>query len=183
MISLRLSYSFDPRRWSRRSRRNAQVSTRRIDGVDPDDCASVAFSWRSDIESVHERHLRFREDATNKTLADARNRIRNCIIPIWKNPWRSIRQNIWRTAMIAAEEGNGSITKRRISLIRIFQCQDFARWVALQRRAIMKWLRTQNISEVGFEVIERVRSLADRKLHRESESPRDRHGAAARKIF
>jgi hypothetical protein len=26
----------------------------------------------------------------------------------------------------------------------------------------MKWLRTQNISEVGFDVIERVRSLADR---------------------
>ena len=30
---------------------------------------------------------------------------------------------------------------------------------ALQRRTILKWLRAQNVSEIGFEVIERVRSL------------------------
>jgi hypothetical protein len=34
--------------------------------------------------------------------------------------------------------------------------------IALQRRALLKWLRVQNISDIGFEVIERVRSLADR---------------------
>jgi TilS substrate binding domain len=33
--------------------------------------------------------------------------------------------------------------------------------VALQRRAILKWLRAQNVSEIGFDVIERVRSLLD----------------------
>ena len=33
--------------------------------------------------------------------------------------------------------------------------------VALQRRLLLKWLRAQNISDVGFEAIERVRSLAD----------------------
>jgi len=33
--------------------------------------------------------------------------------------------------------------------------------IALQRRSILKWLRGQNISEVGFDVIERVRSLLD----------------------
>ena len=33
--------------------------------------------------------------------------------------------------------------------------------VALQRRVLLKWLRAQNISDVGFDAIERVRSLAD----------------------
>jgi hypothetical protein len=34
--------------------------------------------------------------------------------------------------------------------------------VALQRRALLKWLRAQNVSNVGFDAVERVRSLADR---------------------
>jgi hypothetical protein len=33
--------------------------------------------------------------------------------------------------------------------------------IALQRRTIFKWLRAQNISEVSFDVVERVRSLLD----------------------
>ena len=33
--------------------------------------------------------------------------------------------------------------------------------IALQRRALLKWLRAQNVSDVGFDAIERVRSLAD----------------------
>ena len=48
--------------------------------------------------------------------------------------------------------------------------------VALQRRAILKWLRAQNISEVGFDIIERVRSLADREATiAKVNLPRDRH--------
>jgi hypothetical protein len=34
--------------------------------------------------------------------------------------------------------------------------------IALQRRALLKWLRAQNVADVGFDAIERVRSLADR---------------------
>jgi hypothetical protein len=34
---------------------------------------------------------------------------------------------------------------------------------ALQRRSILKWLRAQNVPNVGFELIERVRSLLDRE--------------------
>jgi hypothetical protein len=36
---------------------------------------------------------------------------------------------------------------------------------ALQRRTILKWLRAQNISEIGFDAIERVRSLLDPTAH------------------
>ena len=48
--------------------------------------------------------------------------------------------------------------------------------VALQRRAILKWLRAQNISEVGFDVVERVRLLADREAPLAKVNlPKDRH--------
>jgi hypothetical protein len=48
--------------------------------------------------------------------------------------------------------------------------------VALQRRAILKWLRTQEIAEVGFDLIERVRSLTDRDAPiAKVNLPRDRH--------
>jgi len=164
------------------------VSTRRIDGVDLTTVRPLLSVWRSDIDKyVHERHLRFREDATNKNLAATRNRIRNCIIPyLEKILGRSIRQNIWRTAMIAAEEEKWidneapDFTNPHLSVPGLRALP-----VALQRRAIMKWLRTQNISEVGFDVIERVRSLADREAPiAKVNLPRDRHALRrAGKIF
>ena len=164
------------------------VSTRRIDGVDLTTVRPLLSIWRSDIDKyVHERHLRFREDATNKTLAATRNRIRNCIIPyLEKILGRNIRQNIWRTAMIAAEEEKWidneapNFTNLHLSVPGLRALP-----VALQRRAIMKWLRTQNISEVGFDVIERVRSLADRDAPiAKVNLPGDRHARRrAGKIF
>jgi len=164
------------------------VSTRRIDGVDLTIVRPLLSVWRSDIdEYVHERHLRFREDATNKTLAATRNRIRNRIIPyLEKILGRNIRQNIWRTAIIAAEEENWldrevpDSTNADLSLSELRALP-----VALQRRAIMKWLRAQNVSEVGFDVIERVRSLADRDaLIAKVNLPHDRHARRrAKTIF
>jgi tRNA(Ile)-lysidine synthase len=164
------------------------VSTRRIDGVDLTTVRPLLSVWRSDIDKyIHERHLRFREDATNKTLAATRNRIRNSIIPyLEKILGRSIRQNIWRTAMIAAEEEKWidneapDFTNPHLSVPGLRALP-----VALQRRAIMKWLRTQNISEVGFDVIERVRSLADREAPiAKVNLPGDRHARRrAGKIF
>jgi hypothetical protein len=57
--------------------------------------------------------------------------------------------------------------------------------VALQRRLLLKWLRAQNISDVGFDAIERVRSLADRDArNRKSESSENRaRTARGGKIF
>jgi len=135
--------------------------------------------WRTDIDKyVRGYHLKFREDATNKSLAATRNRIRNCIIPyLEKILGRNIRQNIWRTAMIAADEEKWidneapDFTNAHLSVPGLRALP-----VALQRRAVMKWLRTQNISEVGFDVIERVRSLADREAPiAKVNLPRDRH--------
>src|SRR5213594_739735 len=64
--------------------------------------------WRAEIDDyVREHRLKFREDASNKNLVPMRNRIRNRIIPyLEKILDRNIRQNLWRTATIAAEEEN-----------------------------------------------------------------------------
>src|SRR4029079_5213467 len=97
-------------------------------------------------------------------LAATRNRLRNRMIPyLEKILGRNLRQNIWRTAMIGAEEEKWLDTEVPDSTNAHFSVMRLrALPIALQRRAILKWLRAQNIPEVSFEAIERVRSLADK---------------------
>ena len=164
------------------------VSSRRIDGVALTIVRPLLSIWRSDIDKyVRECHLRFREDATNKNLAPTRNRIRNRIIPyLEKILGRNIRHNIWRTAIIAAEEekllDNQVLDSTNVDLS-VPKLRALP--IALQRRSILKWLRAQNISDVGFDVIERVRSLADRESRTAKVNlPQDRHALRrAGKIF
>ena len=142
-----------------------EISTRRIDGVDLTIVRPFLCVWRKEIEDyVGEHRLRFCEDATNKNLTPLRNRIRHRIVPyLEKTVGRNIRQNIWRTAIIAADEEkwiesnlpDSTDADLLLSKLRVLP-------IALQRRAILKWLRAQNVSDVGFDAIERVRSLADR---------------------
>src|SRR3954470_18202883 len=83
-----------------------EISTRRIDGVDLTILRPFLCVWRKEIDDyVTEQRLRFREDATNKNLTPLRNRIRHRVIPyLEKMLGRNIRHNIWRTAVIAADE-------------------------------------------------------------------------------
>ena len=120
--------------------------------------------WRKEIDNfVRQHRLKFREDATNKNSAPIRNRIRNRVIPYLENTLgRNIRQNIWRTAMIAAEEETWIESQLRDASEADLSVVKFRTLpVALQRRAILKWLRAQNIANIGFDAVERVRSLAD----------------------
>jgi tRNA(Ile)-lysidine synthase len=120
--------------------------------------------WRKQIDDYVRKHrLTFREDASNKTFNPLRNRIRHRVIPhLEKIVDRNIRRAIWRAATIAREE-EAWIEKQlpdcadaQLSVARLRALP-----VALQRRAILKWLRGQSIAEVSFDVIERVRSLLD----------------------
>ena len=55
--------------------------------------------------------------------------------------------------------------------------------VALQRREILKWLRSHKIANVGFDVVESVRSLLDHDVAKVN-LPQDRHARRrAGKIF
>ena len=164
------------------------VSRRHIDSVDLTIVRPLLSVWRSDIDRyVQECHLKFREDATNKKLAATRNRIRNRIIPyLEKSLGRNVRQNIWRTATIAAEEDKWidselpASTDAKLSAAKLRMLP-----IALQRRAIVKWLRAQNVSDAGFNVVETVRSLLDPNVRTAKVNlPQDRHARRrAKTIF
>ena len=141
-----------------------EISTRRIDDVDLAIVRPFLGVWRKEIDIyVREHRIKFREDASNKNLNPLRNRIRHRIIPyLEKILGRNIRPAIWRAAVIAGEEEDWiekqlpDSTDAQFSVARLRALP-----VALQRRAILEWLRAQKISEISFDVIERVRSLAD----------------------
>jgi tRNA(Ile)-lysidine synthase len=143
-----------------------EVSTRSIDGVDLTILRPLVSVWRANINAyVRRNRLKFREDESNKDLGPLRNRIRRRVIPnLEKLLGFSISQNIWRTATIIAEEENWIDTQARISLqnTRDLSVKELrALPVALQRRQILKWLHSQKIADIGFDVIERIRSLLD----------------------
>lgn len=165
-----------------------EVSTRRIRDIDLTIARPFLSVWRKEIDDyVREHRLTFREDATNKNLTPLRNRIRHRIIPyLEKTLDRNIRQNIWRTAMIAADEENwieSELTGSTDAELSVAKLRALP--IALQRGTILKWLRARNVADIGFEVIERVRSLADRDARiAKVNLPKNRHARRrAEKIF
>jgi tRNA(Ile)-lysidine synthase len=165
-----------------------EVSKRRINDVDLKVVRPLLGIWRSEIDRyVRSYRLKFREDATNKNPTPLRNRIRRCVIPyLEKTLGRNIRQSIWRTAMIAAEEEAWIQNQLPNSVdVELSVAGLLVLPVALQRRQILKWLRAQNISNVGFDVVESVRVLIDHNARvAKINLPQDRHvRRRARKIF
>jgi tRNA(Ile)-lysidine synthase len=141
-----------------------EFSTRCIDDVGLTIVRPLLGVWRKQIDNYVRKHqLAFREDASNKNLNPFRNRIRHRVIPyLEKICGRNIRPAIWRAATIAGEEeawidrqvpdsSNAELSAAKLRALPI----------ALQRRAIFKWLRAQKVSEIGFDVIDLVRSLID----------------------
>ena len=139
-----------------------EVSKRRINDVDLTIVRPFLGIWRSEIdEFIAQRRLKFREDESNKDVAALRNRIRHRIIPyLEKTLGRNIRQNIFRAAMIVAEEEDwieDHLPNASDADLAVAELRELP--VALQRREILKWLRAQRITDVGFDVVENVRSL------------------------
>lgn len=176
-----------------------EVSKRRVEEVDLTIARPLLGVWRSEIDDYVRKHrLKFREDASNKNLAPLRNRIRRRIIPfLEKDLGRNIRQSIWRAATIATEEENwiedhllnatdvdlaagASPAEAALSVAKL---RDLP--IALQRREILKWLRTQKIANIGFDVVESVRSLLNHDAPvAKVNLPQDRHvRRRAGKIF
>ena len=141
-----------------------EVSTRCIDDVGLTIVRPLLDVWRKEIDNYVRKHqLAFREDASNKNLNPFRNRIRHRVIPyLEKMCGRNIRPAVWRAATIAGEEEawidhqvpDSSNAKLSAAKLRALP-------IALQRRAIFKWLRAQKVSEIGFDVIDLVRSLIE----------------------
>ena len=165
-----------------------EISNRRIGDVDLTIVRPFLGRWRDEIDRYVRKHgLKFREDASNKNLAPLRNRIRRRIIPyLEKTLDRNIRQSIWRAAMIMAEEEAWIENQLSNSTgIELSVAELRALPTALQRRRIVKWLRSQEVVNVGFDVVENVRSLLDHDSRvAKINLPHDRHvRRQAKKIF
>ena len=165
-----------------------EISTRRIEGTDLTIGRPFLRLWRSEIDKYVLKHqLKFREDASNKHLRPLRNRIRRRIIPYLERTLsRNIRESIWRAAAISAEEESwidNQLADADDLDLSVRKLRELP--VALQRRQILKWLRAQNIANIGFDVIERVRSLLDEQSRAaKTNLPQDRHvRRRAGKIF
>jgi tRNA(Ile)-lysidine synthase len=142
------------------------IATRTVEQVQLTILRPLLSVWRSEIdEYVAEHRLRFREDATNQQLQSLRNRVRHRVIPqLEKQFGRTIRQAVHRAATIAADEDaflndQLPVLGDRAPVKSLRQLP-----VALQRRAITRWLRSHSIADVGFEMVEAVRAL----LHNEA---------------
>ena len=146
--------------------------------------------WRSEINSyIGERHLEFREDATNAVLHSSRNKIRHRILPDIENQFgRDVRKTIWRAAQIWSEEEavlDSLVSKEMISVPHLVVASVRKMPVALQRRAILCWLRARKIADVSFDVVENVRALIESGANAAKVNlPRDQHvRRRAGKIF
>jgi tRNA(Ile)-lysidine synthase len=137
--------------------------------------------WRSEINSyIGERHLEFREDATNAVLHSSRNKIRHRILPDIENQFgRDVRKTIWRAAQIWSEEEAvlDSLVSSQMTPGTHLAVAELGKMpVALQRRAILRWLRAREVTEISFDIVERVRSLIEPGTKAAKVNlPRDQH--------
>ena len=158
-----------------------EVATRRIENLDLTIVRPLLGVSRGDIDKyVRQHRLKFREDASNKNLAPLRNRIRRRIIPyLEKTLGRNIRQNIWRTAMITAEEENffEMLLPEKLSGLTALAVEPLRQMsLAVQRRMLHKWLRAADVADIGFDLVERVRALLDvTNRVAKTNLPQDRH--------
>lgn len=122
---------------------------------------------RSEIDAYAKRHrLNFREDGSNTDPRHTRNRLRHEVIPMLEDVFgRDVRRSLRRTAeILRAEEdwiaklpelqAEGELGVKRVKALPL----------ALQRRLLKVWLECGGIRNVGFEEVERVRSLLDGKI-------------------
>ncbi len=122
--------------------------------------------WRAEIDHYIAKHrLKFREDATNAAREASRNRLRHDFIPaLEKKLGRKVRQNLWRAAHVLAEENSflETLVPNDLAEAETLSTKELQQLpLALQRRALLRWLRAHHVREVGFEVVESVRTLLE----------------------
>ncbi len=134
------------------------VAMQRVNGLELTIVRPLLGIWREEIDAyVREHRLRFREDASNLSLEPTRNRLRHRIIPLLEKEFgRSVRRSLWRAAQIAGEE-HAALEAMMPEDLRNARTLP----VALQRRAVRRWLRENAVADVGFELIESVRALLE----------------------
>jgi tRNA(Ile)-lysidine synthase len=167
-----------------------EITPRRIAGTELRIVRPLLGVWREEIDQfVKARSLKFRNDITNESLEPVRNRLRRRLIPyIEKQLGRKVRSTIWRAATLAADEAEWLETlvdpaESKSGQLDVPKLRAHPR--ALQRRIIQKWLRSRDVCDLDFELIERVRALLDPDARTaKTNLPQGRHvRRRAKKIF
>jgi tRNA(Ile)-lysidine synthase len=167
-----------------------ETSSRPVSGTELQIIRPLLGVWREEIDQyVKARQLKYREDVSNEDLGPVRNRVRRRLIPyIEKQLGRKVRPTIWRAALIAADEAEwieGLVDSKQFEADQLDIAHLRAQPRALQRRTIQRWLQFQEIVDLDFDLIERVRGLLDPEATTaKTNLPRDRHvRRRAGKIF
>jgi tRNA(Ile)-lysidine synthase len=119
--------------------------------------------WKEQLrEFAAAFHIESREDMTNSNREMTRNRIRYELIPdIERLIDRPVKATLLRAIEVAEKEGEfvrshvpqfGGAKELPVRELRQLP-------IAIQRRAIHGWLRSNRIEDIGFEEVEAVRSL------------------------
>lgn len=124
---------------------------------------------RAEIQEYAERRrIKYREDASNTDPRHTRNRIRHEVIPLLESVFgRDVRRSLRRTAEIlrAEEDWIAELPVLRPAALRpdlrlpVEHVSGLP--LGLRRRLLKAWLERGGIRDVGFDEVERVRSLLD----------------------
>ncbi len=137
------------------------LTTRTVDGVPLQISRPLLGTWREEIDDYVSRHrIAFVEDASNSDRKFTRNRLRHEVIPLLEQAFgREIRRAIWRSAEIlrAEDELLGELIGHASPELSVPALA--VEPVAVQRRRLHAWLKSQRVPDVGFAEVEVVRAL------------------------
>jgi tRNA(Ile)-lysidine synthase len=133
---------------------------REIEGVRLEILRPWLGLWRAEIEAYATREgIRYREDASNSSLAHTRNRLRTRILPMLAEEFgRDVRQSLWRAAEVLAAQQEWldafSLDGEELPVATLRTLPE-----ALQRHTIHAWLRRHQIPQISFSLTESIRAL------------------------
>ena len=126
--------------------------------------------WRREIEAwARTHHVAWREDASNQSPDHFRNRLRRDAVPALEAALgRGVRDSLWRTAVLAAEDDAelAAAAGRSRAALELSDGGSLevsglrALPPALARRVVRDWLRARGVAEVGFDVVEATLKVA-----------------------
>jgi len=136
-------------------------TVRRIDGISLEILRPWLGTWRVEIEAYAAREkIRYREDASNASLAHTRNRLRSRILPMLAEEFgRDIRQSLWRAAEVLAAQQEWLDQSLPLNGEELPVTPLRALPEALQRHAIRAWLVRRGTPQISFALIEAIRAL------------------------
>lgn len=138
-------------------------SVRECSGVPLEILRPLLGVWRAEIEEYARSHrLKHREDASNASPEHTRNRLRHTILPgLSRDFGRDVRPSLWRAAEILSAQQECLVeslppAEKELSVQTLRTLPE-----ALQRLALHRWLREREVPQIGFELVEAIRTLLE----------------------